>query len=247
MILVAALLAVVPAAPSDLQYELAGEDLYQIESAATVSRVSYAGTETLTVTPDDGGVRFEARARYVRNAADGKYNGGARFVTELLPDGSFENRIDEDPDFLTILNQPFAVELDSQTLQDLRALHGPVPFSGGSPLGGATVLRGQLRPGTRGPIDGRPTIAVRFQADGPMSGAMPGYTDSSISGTMRMDGTAYYASADGMLLAFNVQLTIDARLRQKNSGVLIPVHITYRRSLRFARAAPETDQAKTPR
>jgi hypothetical protein len=247
LILVAALLPVVSAAPSDLQYELAGEDLYQIESAATVSRVSYTGTETLTVTPDDGGVRFEARARYVRDAADGKYNGGARFVTELLADGSFENRIDDDPDFLTILNQPFAVRVDSSTLQDLRALRGAVPFSGGSPLGGATVLRGQLRLGTSGPIDGRPSVAVRFQADGPMSGAMPGYTDSSVSGTMRMDGTAFYALSDGMLLAFNVRLTIDARLRQKDSGVFIPMHITYRRSLRFTRALPETDQAKTPR
>lgn len=244
--MVAALLPVVPSAPTDFQYELAGEDLYQIESAATVSRVSYAGTETLVVGPGDGGVRFEARAHYVRNAADGKNNGDARFVTELLPDGSFENRIDEDPDFLTILNQPFAVQLDAGTLQDLRTLRGPVPFSGGSPLGGATVLRGQLRPGTSGQVDGRPAVGVRFQADGPMSGAMPGYTDSTVAGTMRMDGTAYYALDGGMLLAFNVRLTIDARLRQKDSGVFIPVRITYRRSLRFARPGTGVDQAKTP-
>jgi hypothetical protein len=245
--LVAALLPVVSPAPADLHYELAGEDLYQIESAATVSRVSYAGSEILYALPDDGGVRFEARARYVRNAPEGKNNGGARFVTELLPDGSFENRIDDDPDFLTILNQPFAVRLDSQTLQALRALRGPVPFTGGSPLGGATVLRGQLQPGTSGAVDGRSTVAVRFVADGPMNGAMPGYTDSTVSGLMRMDGTAYYALDDGMLLAFSVRLTIDARLRQKDSGVFIPVHITYRRSLRVARPAGGVDQAKTPR
>ncbi len=246
MILLAMLLPAARPASSDVHYELAGEDLYQIESAATVSRVSYAGTEVLTVKPGDGGVRFEAQARYVRNAPDGKYNGGARFVTQLLPDGSFENRIDEDPDFLTILNQPFAVQLDAGTLADLRALRGPVPFSGGSPLGGATVLHGLLRPGTSGLVDGRLSVAVRFQADGPMSGAMPGYADSGLSGTIRMVGTAYYALDDGMLLAFNVRLTIDAQLRQKNSGVVIPVHITYRRSLRFARAAA-VDQAKTPR
>ena len=56
----------------------------------------------------------------------------------LRADGTFEDRVDNDPDFLTILNQPFAVQLDGATLRDLRALHGRVPFSATSPLGGET-------------------------------------------------------------------------------------------------------------
>ena len=139
--------------------------------------------------------------RYTRTGPDGKSRGEALFVQILLPDGTFEDRIDDDPDFLTILNQPFAVRLDAATLRDLRALRGRVPFSATSPLGAEAVLRGFLRPAGSGPIAGRPTVGVRFEAEGAMTGPLPGYAETLVSGTMRMDGTAYYALDDATLLA----------------------------------------------
>jgi hypothetical protein len=241
--LVTALLPVLKPAFADFRYDLAGQDVYRIESTATVSRVSYTGAEGLSIKQDGKGTRFEATARYVRYSPDGKSSLDARFVTELLPNGSLESRVDDDPDFLTILNQPFAVQLDPATLRDLRELHGGVPFSASSPLGGDSVLHGSLRPGASGPIDGRPSVAVRFQAVGPMTGTLPGNSDASISGTMRMDGTAYYSLDDAMLLALSARLTIDARLRQNHPDVFIPVHITYLRAIRVVRDDRDVGQA----
>ncbi|HEX3670361.1 MAG TPA: hypothetical protein VHT92_01520 [Candidatus Cybelea sp.] len=227
-------------ASAGVLYSASGEDLYRIQSAATSSRVTYSGTERLSISPESKGWRFEARARYTRDGPDGKESATARFVQVLQADGSFEDRIDDDPDFLTILNQPFAVRLDKPTLRDLRTLHGSVPFSATSPLGAQAVLRGYLHPATGGPIDGRPTAAVRFEADGAMTGPLPGYSGMLVSGTMRMDGTAYYALDDATLLALNVALTLDARLSQGHPAVSVPVKIVYRRAIRA------TASAKTP-
>jgi len=191
-----------------------------------MSRVSYAGTERLTVTRHGKQVRFEARALYTRNGPDGKSRGDARFV-QVLSSSGLEDRVDSDPDFLTILNQPFAVWLDKTTLADLRMLRSRVPFSASSPLGDATVLRGFLRPGASGPIDGRPTVAVRFEAAGAISGDLPGHADGAVSGTMRMDGTAYYAIESAMLMALSVTLTLDAHLTQAHQSASVPLHITF--------------------
>jgi hypothetical protein len=217
---------------ADVQYDTSGEDVYRIQSADTFSKVSYAGTERLAVRPEGKAWRFEARASYTRDGPDGKGREEALFVQVLHPDGTFEDRVDNDPDFLTILNQPFAVRLDRATLRDLQRLHGPVPFSATSPLGAEAVLRGFLRPATGGAIDGRQTVAVRFEADGAMTGPLPGYSEMLVSGTMRMDGTAYYAVDDATLLGLNVALTLQARLAQSRPSVAIPIRIVYRRTIR---------------
>jgi hypothetical protein len=217
---------------ADVQYDTSGEDLYRIQAVGTSSKVSYSGTERLSVRPEGKAWRFEARARYTREAPDGKTRGEAVFVQELEPDGTFEDRVDDDPDFLTILNQPFAVRLDAATLRDLRALHGRVPFSATSPLGAQAVLHGFLRPAPGGPIAGHPTVAVRFEAEGAMTGPLPGSTESLVSGTMRMDGVAYYALESATLFALKVTLTLDARLTQSRQPTPVPVRIFYRRSIR---------------
>jgi hypothetical protein len=218
---------------ADVLYATSGEDVYRIEPAGPSSRVSYDGTERLSVRRDGKTWIFEARARYTRSGPDGKSGSDAQFIQALTPDGSFEDRVDEDPDFLTVLNQPFAVRLDAVTLADLRALRGRVPFSATSPLGAEAVLHGFLRPGTNGPVGGRSTVAVRFEAQGVMNGPLPGETNALVSGSMRMDGTAYYALDDAMLLALNVRLTLDARLAQSKSSATVPVRIVYRRSLKL--------------
>jgi hypothetical protein len=225
-------LTVLRPAVADVQYEIAGEDVYEVRSTATVSRIAYVGSERLSVRPDGKSVRFVARERDLRTAPDGQHTDRAFFVAELLPDGSFTDKVDQDPDFLTILNQPFAITLDAATLRDLKQLRGRVPFAAGSPLGGDTVLRGYLRPGTSGPVAGRPTVAIAFEASGPMTGALPGYTDATVSGVTRMDGMAYYSLDTAMLLALNVHLTIDAKLHQAGPGDAVPVRIAYRRTIR---------------
>lgn len=126
------------------------------------------------------------------------------------------------------------MRLDTATLRDVRALRGRIPFSATSPLGGTALLRGFLRPGVNGAILGRPTVAVRFQAEGPMNGTLPGHADSTVIGTMRMDGTAYYALNDAMLLGLNVTMTIQARLRERQPPLSVPVRIIYRRWIRVA-------------
>lgn len=243
--LVAAILSVTRPAFADVQYDTSGEDAYRIVSAGTASKVSYAGTELLSTRREGKDWRFEAHARYTRSGPDGKSHNEAIFVQILLPNGIFEDRLDNDPDFLTILNQPFAVRLDVATLRDLRALHSRVPFSATSPLGSETVLHGFLRPLPGGPINGMQTAGVRFEAEGAMTGPLPGYAEMLVSGTMRMDGTAYYTLDDAMLFALSITLTIDARLAQRRT-VSVPVRIVYRRSIRATAktrlpAPPATD------
>jgi hypothetical protein len=55
-----------------------------------------------------------------------------------------------------------------------------------------------------------------------------------------MDGIAYYALDDALLLALDATLTIRARLI--DSAQAVPVQITYRRYIRALERAP----AKTP-
>jgi hypothetical protein len=236
-----------PAASPDFQYDLVGEDRYRIVSTATVSTVSYTGRERLGVTRDGKGLRFDARVSYVRQSPGLRTNENARFVGELFPDGSFESRIDNDPDFLTLLNQPFAVQLDKATLNDLRELHGSVPFAAGSPIAGGTELRGFLRHGNDGSIAGMPTVAVHFTATGPMSGTLPGSTQTALGGTMTLDGTAYYSLSAGLLLALRATLTIDARVHQANANTSVPIQIVYRRWIRVSQPRRDLQQALSTR
>lgn len=237
--MVAALLSVTGPAYADVRYDTSGEDLYRIESSDASSKVTYAGSQQLSVRQDGKAVRFEARARYLRDGPDGRNRADALFVQVLRPNGTFEDRTDDDPDFLTILNQPFAVRLDATTLRDVGELHGRVPFAATSPLGAEAVLHGFLYPAPSGPVAGRPTVAVRFEAQGAMTGPLPGSTQTLVSGTMRMDGTAYYGVKDALLLALRVTLTLDARLAQGRQSVSIPVRILYRRTIRAVAKMPQ--------
>lgn len=250
-LVVAALMLTALPALADQQYDVRGEDVYRVGTAGIVSRVAYTGQQRLTVERVGGQTRYDAQAHYARSSSDGNSQADARFVQELQPSGSFVDEFDDDPDFLTILNQPFAVQLDAGTLRDLRDLHGSVPFSATSPLGGQAVLRGYLRPTTGGKIDGRDAVAVRFEAEGPMSAPMPARANATMSGRMRMDGTAYYSLKDAVLLALDATLTIVAQLHDGKET--LPVRIVYRRYIRASGrpgapmpARPAPTGTKTP-
>ncbi|HEY9084372.1 MAG TPA: hypothetical protein VIN40_00315 [Candidatus Tyrphobacter sp.] len=224
-------LAAVPAGAVG-QYRIVGEDLYRVGSIPVVTSISYSGAESLSILRAGKTLRFVAVADCVRTDAAGSSTEHARFVQELLPDGSFEDRIDDDPDFLTILNQPFAVRLDLATIRDLRELRGPVPFAAASPVGGGD-LRGVLRPGPSGLLLGRRVVGVRFQAGGSVNGPLPENLSASINGHIHLDGTAYYDVQRALLLALDARLTIDGTLGQGHLPAA-PVQIVYRRSIRSA-------------
>jgi hypothetical protein len=210
-------------------YRIAGDDLYRIGQTPTIARIVYSGTQSLSETPIGRVVRFVASADCTRTDASGSSVERARFVQEMLPNGSFVDRVDEDPDFLTILNQPFAVQLDPATIRDLRELRGPVPFAAASPVGGGD-LHGTLRPGTSGLLHGKRVVGVRFVADGTVDGPLPGKAATSIDGRIHLDGTAYYDVRAALLLALDARLTIDGTLSTDHLAPA-PVHIVYRRKI----------------
>lgn len=219
-------------ARADQRYVVNGTDRYSIGNALDRSVIAYAGTERLHIVRDGKARRYVAQVSYTRSDEAGRAFVHAKFVQEMQADGSFVDIDDEDPDFLTILNQPFAVQLDPVTMSDLRKLHGAVPFRAVSPLGGAQ-LSGTLRSATPGLVGGEPSIGVRFQADGPMDGTLPQHPGAVLAGRMHIDGTAYYGVRSDLLLSLDATLTIDGDLRGDDHAV--PVKITYRRAIVPAR------------
>jgi hypothetical protein len=217
-------------APSLVQsYSVSGDDAYSIGLAAPATRIVYDGVERLQVEHVGGTDRFSADVMYFRSSSGGRSAGKARFVQELIRGGSLEDRTDQDPDYLTVLNQPFAVRLDDATLHDLRGLHARVPFSLVSPMTGG-LLQGYLQRGVDGSVAGQRVIGVVFDADGNMRGGLPDHPTYSITGRISMHGTAYYALRGALLLALNADLTIDGTLRDR--AQTSPVHIVYRRFIR---------------
>jgi hypothetical protein len=220
-------------ARADRIYVVRGDDSYSIGPATqNHADIFYAGTEHLSIVRSAGERRYVAEVTYTRTDEAGKAIVHARFVQDLESSGDFIDRTDDDPDFLTVLNQPFAVQLDPTTMEDLTKLHGSVPFKATSPLGGAQ-LRGLLRSTSAGIVGGARAIGVRFQADGPMSGSLPEHPGAVLAGRMHIDGVAYYAATDALLVYLDATLTIEGSLQDDQNA--IPVRIVYRRTFSPAR------------
>jgi hypothetical protein len=214
-----------------LAYNVTGDDVYRVGKAASTARIVYSGTQSLSAIPQGRDIRFVVTAQCTRTDDSGSATERASFVQEMLPDGSFEDRVDADPDFLTILNQPFAVELDRTTIRDLQELHTAVPFAAASPVGGGN-LRGTLSPYAAGMIHGRPVIGVKFVADGAVSGALPQRPLDVIDGRIHLDGTAYYGTRHALLLALSARLTIAGMLETRRLAPM-PVRIVYERAIKM--------------
>jgi hypothetical protein len=136
---------------------------------------------------------------------------------------------DADPEYLTILNQPFSVQLDTATMHDLHDLRSAVPFDFPSPMTGA-VLHGTLRRLPDGALNGIRVLGVAFAARGPLNGALPNHPELLLGGTISMVGTAYYAYSDALLLSLDATLAIDGKVADHGAGD--PVTIVYRRRIR---------------
>jgi hypothetical protein len=239
----AAVLAVALPARADQRYVLSGSDRYQIGSSDLQTNISYSGTQQLTIHREGKQTQFRADAKYVRVDESGSVPGHAAFVQILTPKGELQDRTDGDPDYLTVLNQPFAIELDAQTLRDLLRLQGEVPFEFPAPVMGGT-LRGYLRRGANERVASQAALAVNFDATGPMSGPLPDRAAMTMRGTMRMHGTAYYATqGDPLLLALHETLTISGTLQ--NGSHNSPVTIIYERTIKATPAQPARTEANS--
>ena len=111
--LIATLVALTGPALADQQYTVSGVDAFTV-GGQPAAKISYSGAERLHVVQRPTGVRFEAEVHYTRSDDVPPASARGRFVQVLDSGGTFEDRIDDDPDFLTILNQPFAVWLVPQ-------------------------------------------------------------------------------------------------------------------------------------
>lgn len=231
------------AAHADQRYEVAGNDRYQIGQSDLETSISYTGTQNLVLRKDGSQTRLTARVAYTRTDAAGKVPAQATFVQIMNAAGELKDKADADPDYLTVLNQPFAVMLDKTTMGELLRLRGRVPFTFPAPMISGS-LQGHLMRGPISRVDSRPALAVDFDAAGPMVGPLPDHSGMSITGTMRMRGTAYYAvRGAALLLALHETLTITGKLRQR--GQSSPVTIVYERTIKASSSEPPTDEAAT--
>jgi hypothetical protein len=120
-------LALAGAASADQAYRVSGKDTFAIGATDVKSEISYSGHESLKRRRRGQGTLFVARARYVRIDQGASSTATAGFVAEIGPTGEQHDIANDDPDYLTILNQPFAVQLDAATLRDLARLRSEVP------------------------------------------------------------------------------------------------------------------------
>jgi hypothetical protein len=223
-------LALAAMASADQEYTVSGDDLYRIGQAEIRTAIDYSGTQTLTIARVGKETRFTAEVRYTRTDAAGSAADHASFEQVMTPGGELQDRSDFDPDYLTVLNQPFAVMLDPQTFSELHHLRGKLPFTFPAPMIDGT-LHGYLQRAPAALVASRPALGVDFDAAGPMLGPIPDHAALSIAGTMRMRGTAYYAArGNALLLALRETLTISGTLRE--DGHRSPVTIVYRRTIK---------------
>jgi hypothetical protein len=219
----------IAALPADAQtqvYAVAGSDMFSLAGRQVQSLITYEGTQQLTSTPLARATRFHAVVRYQKNDGTAKRDARAAFALTMLPSGDISDEQNADPDYLTILNQPFSVQLDRPTMHDLHELVQSVPFDFPSPMTGAP-LHGTLRRLLDETLGGVRVLGIAFSARGPLEGTLPDRPSIAVSGTITMNGTAYYAYSNALLLALDATLMIEGKVAGNDA-----VTIRYKRSIR---------------
>jgi hypothetical protein len=222
--------ATAAAAPPEQSYSVTGVDTFSVGNGGDVqSQISYRGRETLSIEHERGKTLFVASARYTRVDQGASSDLTAGFSAESSADGEQSDLVDDDPDYLTVLKQPFAVALDAATMHDLAHLREDVPFTFPSPITGST-LEGRLRRIGGGLVSGMPALGVNFEAEGPMRGPLPDRPRLTMNGRIHMRGSAYYRTADALLVLLDATLTVSGNLT--DPAQTDPVTIVYRRRIR---------------
>jgi hypothetical protein len=240
----ALLLAVVASAAAvraDQAYAVEGRDTFRVGNGDVRSETIYRGVQRLTIQRSGAKTTFVAHVEYDKDGEGGRQHQRASFTSFLLPSGEQKDGPSADPDYLTVLNQPFAVLLDKQTMRDLARVKRPVPFDFPSPITGAP-LRGTLRRLPDGPIGGSRALGIAFEARGPLHGSLPERPAMQLAGSITMKGTAYYDYATTLLVALEATLSIEGNL--DDTANRDPVTIVYARSLRAT--SPEQAARVTP-
>ncbi len=216
-------------ARADQRYTVAGKDSFAIGAGDIRSEVSYAGMQTLKMTRHGKVTRFKAHVAYTRSDGTAASDATSDYVADVLSTGETRDTADRDPDYLTVLNQPFSAQLDRQTLADLQHLGGALPFDFPSPFTGSS-LHGYLKHIGNAMLGPHPSIGVRFESAGTMKGALPDRPGLTLNGTIAMRGTAYYDLDSALLLALDTTVTITGNVSNRSSND--PVTIVYARTIR---------------
>ena len=226
------LFGIAVAAPADAQtqvYSVDGSDAISIAGRAIASMITYDGTEELTFRPAARATLFHATVRYDKNTGAATAHEHAAFALSMSPSGDVSNEQNADPDYLTILNQPFSVQLDAPTMRDLHGLTQAVPFDFPSPMTGAP-LHGTLRRLLDGSLAGVRVLGIAFSARGPLAGTLPDRPSLSVSGTITMNGTAFYAYSNALLLALDATLVIEGKVGGGDGNDAVTIR--YKRRIR---------------
>ncbi|HEV3088542.1 MAG TPA: hypothetical protein VGX96_15115 [Candidatus Elarobacter sp.] len=224
-------LAVPAAVRADQAYAVTGRDTFRVGSGEVHSETVYHGVQRLTIARKGTTTTYVANVEYDREGDGGRQHQRASFTSTLLPSGEQKDGPAADPDYLTVLNQPFAVQLDVPTMRDLRHVKRAVPFDFPSPMTGAP-LRGTLRRLPDAMVGGNRAMGIAFEAKGPLHGALPDRPTMQLAGTITMKGTAYYDYSTALLVGLDATLAIDGNL--DDSARHSPVSIVYARSIRTA-------------
>jgi hypothetical protein len=238
--LLAAVAASAEGARADESYAVSGRDIFSVGNGDVHSETVYNGLQRLTIGRSSDGTTYAARVEYDKDGDGGKQHAVATYTSTLLRSGEMRDGSAHDPDYLTVLNQPFAVQLDQQTMRDLGHVKRPVPFDFPSPMTGAP-LRGTLRRLPDAVVGGVRAMGIAFEATGPLHGALPDRPAIALAGSIKMKGTAYYSYATALLVSLDATLAIDGNI--DDSARRAPVSIVYTRSIRGA-GAQQT--ARTP-
>jgi hypothetical protein len=214
---------------ADQCYKVDGSDTYQIGGHDVRSEIAYSGTQRLSVEHTGTARHYVARVQYLRNDQGTHAHVTASFESTILSSGEQRDGANNDPDYLTVLNQPFAVQLDTATMHDLARLSDAVPFDFPSPMTGAP-LHGTLRHVDNATLNGQRVLGVAFDARGPLNGKLPDHPNLTLSGQIRMNGTAYYTYAGALLLALEATLSINGNVVDNSRRD--PVEIIYKRSIK---------------
>jgi hypothetical protein len=231
------LLACASACPAGAQtqvYSVDGSDAFSIASRQVRSLITYEGTQQLTFTPAGRATTFHAVVRYRKSDGSATTSDHAAFALTMLPSGDVTDQQNADPDYLTILNQPFSVQLDRPTMHDLQGLTQTVPFDFPSPMTGAP-LHGTLRRLLNGSVGGIRVLGIAFSARGPLEGTLPDRPSIAVSGTITMNGTAYYAYSNALLVALDATLLIEGKVGGNTGNDTVTIR--YKRSIRPAGAS----------
>ena len=242
--LLIALAASATVALADQTYAVDGSDTFRAGGGEVRSQTVYHGMQRLAIARNGATTIYTARVEYDKTGDGGKQHQRASFTSTVLPSGAQKDGPASDPDYLTVLNQPFAVQLDAPTMRDLAHLKRALPFAFPSPMTGA-ALRGTLRRLPDALVGGNRAMGIAFEATGPLHGALPDRPAMALVGSITMKGTAYYDYATTLLVALDATLSIDGSL--DDDARRSPVSIVYSRSIRSAGPTEAARTIPTPR